>query len=179
MKKIVFGIILGMFISSGIAVAAELKIVPNPFPVFIDGKKASVEGYNINGSTYLKLRDFEKAGLKIYFDEEKRQIEVTTKETATEAKAPNESKEVNSMDEITKTKYKGYDAIIKDGVTYVIYRIFRDSPYYTLFYDENENVKIVYKNGEKEVERVISNKEYIKHELLIYIPLNIVNELGQ
>lgn len=43
MKKIVFGIILGILISSGVVYAAEMVINPNPFPVLIDGVETPVE----------------------------------------------------------------------------------------------------------------------------------------
>lgn len=90
MKKVVFGLILGLLLSTGIVCAAEeLVIKPNTFPVYINGVKTEVEGYNINGFTFLKLADFSKAGLTVKFNETDKQIEVTssqpTAEVATEA----------------------------------------------------------------------------------------------
>lgn len=68
MKKFFAGLIIGLLLSGGVVFAADaLNVKPNPFPVLIDGAKANVTGYNINGSTYLKLRDFEKAGLGVDF----------------------------------------------------------------------------------------------------------------
>lgn len=77
MKKTVFGIIIGMFLSTSIAYAAvELKVVSNPFPVYINGIQTEVDAYNINGYTYLKLADMSKAGLEVKFNETQRRIEV-------------------------------------------------------------------------------------------------------
>jgi len=176
MKKFVSGLIAGVIVTVAVtAFAADtLKVVPNPFPVLIDGVKTEVEGYNINGSTYLKLRDFEKVGLGVDFVD--KQIIITTKQNAVEEP----KKEGDAVSEIINTKYKGYDAAIKDGVTYVYFKIFRDDNNYTFFYDEDtKNLIITFDNGEAKVERLISPDEYILHLGIIYIPLNIVNELGK
>lgn len=59
MKK---NFILG-FISGGIICAAvtgfavEYAVTPNPYPVKVNGTETTIEGYNINDSTYFKLRD--------------------------------------------------------------------------------------------------------------------------
>lgn len=37
--------------------AAGLIANPNPFPIMLNGESVSMEGYNIEGSTYFKLRD--------------------------------------------------------------------------------------------------------------------------
>lgn len=77
MKKFLSGLILGVIISiSLVGIASELNIVPNPFPVLINGKETPVDGWNIEGSTFLKLRDFEKVGLVVQFNEKERQIEI-------------------------------------------------------------------------------------------------------
>lgn len=92
MKKFILGFLLGaMLFGSGIAFAEELlKVVPNPFPVLINGTKTVVDGYNINGSTYLKLRDFEKAGLGVEFNSQNSQIEITSDIIASEVTSEGE-----------------------------------------------------------------------------------------
>jgi hypothetical protein len=61
-KQSIVMFIFGIMISStSFVVATNIVTNPNPFPVIKDGKEVNVEGYNINGSTYLKLRDM--AGL--------------------------------------------------------------------------------------------------------------------
>lgn len=79
MFKRLQGFIIGVMfclLMGGAVFAAELNIVPNPFPVFFNGEKVDVAGYNINGSTFLKLIDFQKLGLQVSFNSEKKQIEV-------------------------------------------------------------------------------------------------------
>ncbi len=58
-KQTVMSFILGgiVFSSVGIFAATELSILPNPYPIVVNGEKADVEGYNIEGRTYLQLRD--------------------------------------------------------------------------------------------------------------------------
>jgi hypothetical protein len=58
-KQTFASFILGGLLFSGfISMANEnLQIIPNPFPILVNGEKVDVEGYNINGSTYLKTRD--------------------------------------------------------------------------------------------------------------------------
>jgi hypothetical protein len=85
MFKKLQGFIIGFTVSallfSGVAFAAvELNVVPNPFPVLINGTVAVVEGYNINGYTFLKLADFKQAGLVVKFNETDKQIEITNEQ---------------------------------------------------------------------------------------------------
>ena len=50
MKKFIIGFIVGALMFSIIPVMAQegLTVVPNPFPVVIDGVVTEVEGYNLN-----------------------------------------------------------------------------------------------------------------------------------
>ncbi len=43
------------------ALAADLIVNPNAFPITFDGNSVSIEGYNIDGRTYFKLRDISAA----------------------------------------------------------------------------------------------------------------------
>lgn len=88
MKKFVSGLIIGILLTLSITTfaAVELEIIPNPYKVLIDGKTADVHGYNINGSTYLKLTDFVEAGLGVNFNKDTNQIEISTPSTTTEQK---------------------------------------------------------------------------------------------
>lgn len=114
MKKFVIGFILGaMIFGSGIVFAEEvLKIVRNPYPVLINGVITEVDGYNIDGSTYLKLRDFEKAGLGVNWNNEKRQIEITSVEANNDIMESEETSkgEMTVTEKITQTP---------DGITQI------------------------------------------------------------
>lgn len=80
MKKFISGFLIGILITLSITTfaAVELNVAPNPFDVLIDGKTADIQGYNINGSTYLKLSDFVEAGLGVNFNKATKQIEIVT-----------------------------------------------------------------------------------------------------
>ena len=57
-KQFLIGYIAGAVTFGAIgAFAAGLVANPNPFPVTFDGDRVFMEGYNIEGSTYFKLRD--------------------------------------------------------------------------------------------------------------------------
>lgn len=77
----IFGAILFTSIS---AFAETMNVTKNLFPVLIDGVKATVDAYNIDGYTYLKLGDLKQAGLKVVFNETDKKIEITTAVTEKE-----------------------------------------------------------------------------------------------
>ena len=103
-KQFMIGFLVGALVFSLSPVFAEVKynIMENPFPVFINGKMERVEGYNINGYTFLKLADFSKAGLEVKFNETEKRIEI---ESA-----------VNIINEIEKD---GYEMVVSNGFEYV------------------------------------------------------------
>ena len=58
MKKFTLGFIIGGIVCSAITgFAIEYTVTANPFPIKVDGAAKAIEGYNINDSTYFKLRD--------------------------------------------------------------------------------------------------------------------------
>lgn len=56
-KTLTIGIIIGAVAALSITALAEYITTPNPYPVKVNGQEVQVEGYNINDSTYFKLRD--------------------------------------------------------------------------------------------------------------------------
>ena len=81
MKKNILFLVLGLLIATTtIITASSLDLLSNPFPILINDIITDIDGYNINGSTYLKLADFRKAGLTIKFNEINKRIEITTME---------------------------------------------------------------------------------------------------
>ena len=58
-KQTVISFILGAILFSSISVfaATQLNVVPNPFPIVVNNKTSNIEAYNIEGRTYLQLRD--------------------------------------------------------------------------------------------------------------------------
>lgn len=77
-KHFVIGFLVGalLFCISPVLAESGLNIIENPFPIFINGKMERVEGYNINGYTFLKLADFGKTGLVVKFNETEKRIEI-------------------------------------------------------------------------------------------------------
>lgn len=58
-KQTVLSFIIGgiLFSSVGVFAATTLNVTPNQYPIIVDNEKKDIEGYNIDGRTYLQLRD--------------------------------------------------------------------------------------------------------------------------
>lgn len=111
MKKYICGLITGILIATSFtAFAAGLNIIKNDKPIYINGEKTDISAYAIDGSTYLKLRDFEKAGLKINYDSSTKHIEIENPALTSEST----TKEENKVSEIT-TK----PTSTPDGITHI------------------------------------------------------------
>lgn len=79
MKKMVLGFILGCIMATTVSVfAASVVATANIYKVTVNGKEAAIDGYNIDGSTYFKLRDVADAvgGFSVAF--ENNTIAITT-----------------------------------------------------------------------------------------------------
>lgn len=57
MKKFFTGVLTGVLLSCSVAVASNYEAIVNSFPIQLNGQNVTLEGYNINGNTYFKLRD--------------------------------------------------------------------------------------------------------------------------
>lgn len=72
-SELILGILLGGIIFSSVSICADdlFNISPNPFKITVNGIEKPIEGYNINGSSYFKLRDIGKqVGFDVGFEEE-------------------------------------------------------------------------------------------------------------
>lgn len=82
MKKFASGLIIGTMITVSMSVFADNIVVKeNPFPIMVDGARQAIGAYNINGSTYLKLKDVAKVtegAVNVSFDGEKQVINIDT-----------------------------------------------------------------------------------------------------
>lgn len=57
-KNFITGFITGGIICAAVTgFAVEYAVTANPYPVKVNGVETAIEGYNINDSTYFKLRD--------------------------------------------------------------------------------------------------------------------------
>lgn len=70
MKREAMFFLLGAAVTLGItAFAAQMEVNPNPFAITLNGQPVQIEGYNLNDSTYFKLRDIGAAlGFDVDFD---------------------------------------------------------------------------------------------------------------
>jgi hypothetical protein len=129
MKKFIIGFIVGALMFSIIPVMAQegLTVVPNPFPVLIDGVVTEVEGYNINGYTFLKLADFGKAGLTVKFNETDKQIEISSTKKAVITPEPIPDKGDDVVSDVEKFEENGYQGIRVDGVEYYLLKSIDDA----------------------------------------------------
>lgn len=79
MKKFILGTITGAILCLSISALANFEAIPNAFPIKLNGNEVSLEGYNINGSTYFKLRDIgDKVGFGVDFADNTININVNT-----------------------------------------------------------------------------------------------------
>ena len=77
-RQFIAGFLCGavLFGATG-AYAAGVLAVPSTQKVVVDGKNAAIEGYNINGNNYFKLRDLGKElNVAVNFDEPNHQIRI-------------------------------------------------------------------------------------------------------
>ncbi len=116
MKKYIAGLITGLIIAVSFTTyaAVQLKVVPNPYPIFINNSKANVQGYNINGSTYLKLSDLKTAGLDVKFADSKINI-------ASAVTKPNTNGSPSAEQGYTNKNIDGFKVFQKDGKEYIKY----------------------------------------------------------
>lgn len=79
-KEFIIGLILGGIIFGSFTIFAEnlFNVTINPFKIKVNGTECSIEGYNINGNSYFKLRDIgEHIGFDVDFKEETILIETS------------------------------------------------------------------------------------------------------
>lgn len=112
MKKISFGVLIGFILAIGFnAFAVHMEVSDNKFPIFVNGEKKDVSAYNIDGSTYLKIREVaEILGIDITFENNEIIIGENTKPIIETS-----NKYTPSEDIINNDMY----IIQKDGIYYI------------------------------------------------------------
>jgi len=115
-KQFIIGVLIGAMLFSSIGVCADevLKVIANPYPVFVNGQEIQVEAYNINGFTFLKLADVGKVlNSTVSFNETEKRIEIT--ENKKERTDDDYLVESSSVEKTTKD---GLDGIIYNDIFY-------------------------------------------------------------
>lgn len=161
MKKFISGLVVGIIIAVAVTAfaAAELNIVPNPFPVLVNGTKTEVEGYNINGYTFLKLADFKKVGLTVKFNETDKRIEITNESaikpegvsTMPIEKQPSEI-ETYTRDGLEITKYNGVEYVKVREANDILPK-FDNLEYYISYNPTSKEISLVCRNKNLKCEK--------------------------
>ncbi len=122
-KSFAAGVLIGAATVLSVSALAEYIVNPNAFEVRINGEKADIEGYNINDSTYFKLRDIgDKVGFCVDFNDGV--IEIADSKSIFEGKkwiAYGDS--ITDIDFLGTTKYPellgeyyGFESVVNYGV---------------------------------------------------------------
>lgn len=84
-KELFIGVFVGAVVFGGFSMLADnaYEVVKNPYKVTVNGTEKPIEGYNIDGNTYFKLRDIgEQVGFNVDFKEETIMIDTTSSEVS-------------------------------------------------------------------------------------------------
>lgn len=114
-KEFILGIILGSIIFGSLTIMASelLNVSLNPFKIKVNGVNKNIEGYNINGSTYFKLRDIgSQVGFDVDFKENT--IMINTNNTSTTNTLSEEENSYNFVviDEVEYIASKDVDLVV-------------------------------------------------------------------
>jgi hypothetical protein len=83
-KSFIAGLLIGGIIISGLTIFANetLKVISNPYPIYVDGQRKDISAYNINDSTYLGLTDTATVlNTSVKYDKNTKSINVDTNQT--------------------------------------------------------------------------------------------------
>lgn len=182
MKKYISGLLAGIIIATSLTTfaAVQLKVVPNPYPIFINNSKANVQGYNINGSTYLKLSDLKVAGIDAGYNKDKKQIEVKSDAGLTDNNSNSTGNKQNPIflyeGDVKDTTYKKYTAIEYNKNTYVN-QVECDKSGITLKHSIKQKNYVLLKNGLEILKTLDSSPTYfVVYEGQLYFNTSFLGE---
>lgn len=119
MKKFILGFITGGIICAAVTgIAVEYAVTANPYPVKVDGQAAAIEGYNINDSTYFKLRDVADAvgGFSVDFKDDTIVINTAAKSTPTPTSVPTAKPNLSPLPEVEIETWDGAEYVRKSNI---------------------------------------------------------------
>lgn len=115
-KNFITGFIAGGIICATVTgFAVEYAVTANPFPVKVNGQTVQVEGYNINDSSYFKLRDIADAvgGFEVGFEDNAIIVNTPSQPTATPAPTPTAKDNLSPLPELPIEKREGKEYVSK------------------------------------------------------------------
>lgn len=112
-KSITLGIIIGAAATLSITALAEYIVVPNSFPVKVNGQTVQVEGYNINDSTYFKLRDVADVvgGFEVGFENNAIIVNTPSQPTPAPTTAPTAKPDLSPLPELPIERRNGKEYV--------------------------------------------------------------------
>lgn len=124
MKKFISGMMCGAILFSAIAAANEIVAVISPQNIILDGNKADITAYNINGNNYFKLVDLAKAvDFNVQYDLATNTVYIDTEKAYTDQITNNRTEESSNIIEIPKGKDcfipgENTTVLLDDGTNY-------------------------------------------------------------
>ena len=124
MKKFIIGIICGAVLFSAISMANEIVAVISSQKIMLDGNKADITAYNINGNNYFKLVDLAKAvDFNVQYDSATNTVYIDTEKAYTDQITNNKTEENSNIIEIPKGQdcfipKENTTVLLDDGTTY-------------------------------------------------------------
>lgn len=119
MKKFILGFITGGIICAAVTgLAVEYAVTANPYPVKVDGQAAAIEGYNINDSTYFKLRDVADAvgGFSVDFKDDTIVINTAAESTPTPMSVQTAKPNLSPLPEVEIETRDGAEYVRKSNI---------------------------------------------------------------
>ena len=171
-KYFCLGVITGSIVFGSVLSFANdlLNVVPNPFKIKVNNVEQFIEGYNINGSSYFKLRDIgERVGFNVNFKENTIMINTTDDNTTIQ-----NGYELQDTD-IVQTADK---VVCVHDVDYNVRAILVNNDIYYLVEDVNTFLKhcVVYAKGSNIDKGFSLYRSYTKEVLIDSIPVIMEND---
>ena len=184
-KEFIIGIILGGIIFGSISIFANevFNVSVNPFKITVNGNEKAIEGYNINGYSYFKLRDIgEQVGFSVDFNDNTIVIETNDNDLLNNSE---ESIVMDKNNEVSNSYNNCYwideNTYIKHGVNYYRWSYYVSSGLLSNSYlnvvDEmidNEYNIVLSKRTTDEI--LLENIEYILIDDILLISEDYFNE---
>lgn len=141
-KSITIGVLIGATATLSITALAEYIVVPNSFPVKVNGQTVQVEGYNINDSTYFKLRDVADAvgGFEVGFEDNAIIVNTPSQPTTAPTPAPTAKPDLSPLPELPIERRNGIDYVNTADIEKMLKELGLSQYKFTLFsfIDEND-----------------------------------------